>query len=174
MTIIIPFIPSNIITPTIPMNLDGENYTITVTWNVSAQRYYIDIYDQNKIWIITVPLVSSPPARNIQKAIYDPFLNSVMIRMVDPALWPVPVSHAGLVTPPGTIIDYTLLGFSPDTYNGKFRCLHLDTITFTFPMPTDPGPVGILGTVNRMLDMIEPVFNISSLVYRNGAFEINP
>ena len=174
MTTVIPFTPSNITTPTVPMTLDGVNYNVTVTWNVSAQRYYINVYALDGTWIITVPLVSSPPAREVQSARYDPFLNIVTIQMVDPTLWPVPLSHEGISTPPGQIIDYTLIGFSPNTYNGKFRCLNLDAVTFIFSMPTDPGPVTILGNVNRLLNMIEPLFTINSLVYRNSAFEINP
>ncbi len=174
MTTIIPFIPSNIVIPTISMNLDGADYTVTVSWNVSAQRYYIDVYDQNGDWVITVPLVSTPPGRPVQSAVYDPFLNIVTVKMTDPTTWPVPLSSAGLDTAPGTVIDYTLIGFDPDTYNGKFRCLHFNSTTFTFPMTTDPGSVNLLGTVNRMLNMIEPLFDISSLVYRNSAFEINP
>jgi hypothetical protein len=156
------------------MNLDGLDYNVTVTWNVSAQRYYINVYDQNGEWIITVPLVSSPPARSVKKVVYDPFLNLVIVQMTDPTSWPVPLSSAGLATPPGTIIDYTLLGFNPNTYNGKFRCLHLDSSTFTFPISTNPGPVTFLGTISRMLNMIEPLFITSSLVYRNSSFEINP
>ena len=174
MTTVLPFIPSNIRTPTIPMTLDGVNCNVTITFNVSAQRYYINVYDQNGDWIITVPLVSSPPGRNVQSAYYDPFLNIVTVTMVDPSLWPVPLAKEGINIRPGLMVDYTLLGFTPDTYNGKFRCMHIDAITFTFPMPTDPGQVQILGTVNRLLNMIEPLFIINSLVYRNSAFEINP
>ncbi len=174
MTTIIPFVPSNITLPTIPMQLDGSDYTITVSWNVSAQRYYVDVYDSDGTWIITTPLVSSPPARSIKRITYDPFLNINVVEMVSPDLWPAPLSPAGLATPPGKIIDYTILGCSPDTYNGKFRCLHLNETTFTLPMPANPGPMAILGTVNRMLDLIEPLFNTSTLVYRNSAFEINP
>jgi hypothetical protein len=156
------------------MTLDGTDYNVTVTWNVSAQRYYINVYGIDGTWIITVPLVSTPPARNVAIAEYDPFLSIVVVQMVDPTLWPVPLSAAGLDTPVGTIIDYTLLGFSPTTYNGKFRCETINQTTFSFPMSVDPGPVSILGTVNRMMNMIEPLFNINSLVYRNSAFEINP
>jgi hypothetical protein len=47
-------------------------------------------------------------------------------------------------------------------------------LLFTFPMPTDPGPVLVVGKVNRLLNMIDTVFTRSTMVYRNGAFEINP
>jgi hypothetical protein len=172
MTTIIPFRPSNITTPEFRASLDGSEYKITVTWNVSALRYYINIYAASGAWIITVPLISTPPARNVASASYDPFLNAVVVSLVDPVYWPIPVG--GPIIKPGTIVDYTLDGFQPNTYNGKYRSLHLNDTTFTFPMPTDPGPLIILGRVNRLLNMIETVFTTSTMVYRNGAFEINP
>jgi hypothetical protein len=172
MTTVIPFVPSNIITPKFRATLDGATYDIKVTWNLSAMRYYINIYDTNGIWIITIPLISSPPARNVRSAIYDPFLNAITVTLEDPSQWPVPAT--GPTTKPGTIIDYTLEGFQPSTYNGKFRSLHLNNTKFTFPMPTNPGPLIILGRVSRLLNMAATVFKTSTLIYRNGSFEINP
>jgi hypothetical protein len=172
MTTIIPFLPSNIMTPVFNAVLDGNNHKIAVTWNISAQRYYVNVYDFNGTWIITVPLISTPPARAVKSTQYDPFLNAVVVELVDPSRWPVPTT--GPVTKPGTMIDYTLEGYQPDTYNGKFRCLHINDTMFTFPMDTDPGPLIVLGRASRMLSMIDTVFKTSSMVYRNGAFEINP
>lgn len=174
MSTIIPFVPSNVITPSYPMTFDGSPYNVIVTWNVSAQRFYINIYDQLGNWIITTALVSTPPARAVDSIVYDPFLNQVDVQMVDPSLWPAPLSPEGLVTKPGTMVDYTLEGFTPNTYNGTFRCLTINPTQFSFPMLTDPGPVVIVGTVNRLIDMVATVFQVSTLAYRNGAFEVNP
>lgn len=174
MSTIIPFVPSNIIPPSYNMTFDGNPYNVTVKWNVSAQRYYLDIYDLAGNWIITTPLVSTPPGRAIQSAEYDPFLNIVTVDMVDPTLWPIPLSHEGLATRPGTIIEYTLAGFTPNTYNGTFRGMTVNETAFTIPMPNDPGQVVVLGTVDRLMNMIATVFQTSTLVYRNGAFEVNP
>jgi len=173
MSTIIPFIPSNITTPQIDVTLDGNSCYILITWNVSAQRYYINIYDKaTQGWIITVPLISSPPPRNLQSVRYDPFLSSVVAQLVDPSWWPIP--SYGPATPPGLMVDYTLENFQPDTYNGKFRCMHIDSMTFTFPMPNNPGPLVVMGRVNRILNMVESVMQTSTLIYRNGAFEVNP
>lgn len=174
MSTIIPFIPSLIKAPTIPVTLDGDPYNVVVTWNVSAQRYYINVYDTTGTWILTTALTSTPPARDVASAVYDPFLSQMTVTMVDPSLWPVPLSHEGLATPPGTMIDYTLAGFTPDTYNGLFRGLQINPTTFIFPMNTDPGPVVVMGKVHRLMNMVQSVFSISSLVYRNGAFEVSP
>jgi hypothetical protein len=172
MTTVIPFIPSNIQAPAFPLILDGKSCNAIITWNISALRYYVNIYDSNGNWIITTALVSTPPARNVQNAVYDPFLNSIVVQLVDPSFWPIPAY--GPVTPPGQMVDYTMENFQPTTYNGKFRCMHIDAMTFTFPMITDPGPLVILGRVSRLLNMVESVMQTSTMVYRNGAFEINP
>jgi hypothetical protein len=174
MTTVIPFIPSNMKAPSFFVTLDNNDYTIRVTWNVSAQRFYINVYDQNGVWIITVPLISTPPGRKIENVVWDQFLGIVTVTLQDPSLWPVPLAHEGIGTKPGTIIDYTLQGFVPDTFNGKFRGLHLDAITFTIPMPNDPGQVTVMGSAHRFLNMVQSVFKTSSVIYRNGAFQIDP
>jgi hypothetical protein len=174
MTTVIPFIPSNIAVPKFNVLLDNSNCMITVTWNVSAQRYYINVYTTDGTWIITTPLVSCPPARAVESVKWDSTRRALMVQMVDPSLWPVPLASGGLLTPPGTMIDYTLEGFQPTTFNGLFRGLTVDEVTFSIPMDTDPGQVVVMGNVNRLMNMVQSVFQTSSLVYRNGAFEINP
>lgn len=172
MTSIIPFVPSNIVAPRFKATLDGSVYDVSVTWNISSLRYYINIYDANGTWILTTALVSSPPARNIISCVYDPFLNSMVVQLVDPSQWPIPAT--GPMTRPGEMLDYTLEEFQPPSYNGKFRCMHITDTIFTFPMPTDPGPLVVLGRVSRLLSMVDTKFLRSTMVYRNGAFEISP
>jgi hypothetical protein len=52
--------------------------------------------------------------------------------------------------------------------------MHINPIKFTVPMSTDPGPVNIMGFLSRRLNMVAGVFKTSTLVYRNGAFEVDP
>jgi hypothetical protein len=173
MTTVVPFVPSNLRTPSFIATLDGVDHNIEITWNVAALRYYVNVYRQdNNAWIITVPLIASPPGRGVSSAVYDPFLNAVVVKFLDPSLWPLPLG-AGIAKP-GTIIEYTLEEFQPNTYNGRYRCLHLNDTTFTFPMPQNPGPLIVMGRVSRLLNMVDTVFRTSTMVYRNGAFEINP
>jgi len=173
MTTIIPFLPSNIITPTFIATLDGNDYRVTITWNISAQRYYINIYDQSGVWIITVPLVQSPPARAINSLSYDSLRRVMTVQMVSPALWPVPLGSTGTATPAGMIVDYTLENFDPPVLNAKWRSLHINDTTFSFPLADDPGQINIVGSVSRYLSMVGGVFQ-STLIYRNGAFEVSP
>lgn len=172
MTTIIPFIPSNLVAPSFRAVFDGVDHNVIITWNVSAQRYYVNVYTSNGAWVITIPLFASPPGRAAANAVYDPFLNAVIVDLVDPSLWPCPL--AGPITKPGTIIDYTLENFQPLTYNGRFRSLHINSQRFSFPIDFNPGQLVVLGQVSRYLNMIESVFQTSSMIYRNGSFEINP
>jgi hypothetical protein len=174
MTTIIPFLPSNLKVPTFLATFDGDTYTVRVTWNISAYRYYINIYGADGSWIITVPLITTAPGRQINSVVYDPLQLLLTFQLPDPADWPLPLSPAGTNTKPGTIVDYTISGFQPNTYNGSFRCLQINPTTFSTPMANDPGPVVVYGVVDRLLNMISSVFQTSTLVYRNGAFEINP
>jgi hypothetical protein len=93
--------------------------------------------------------------------------------MVDPSQWPIPLSSAGLSIPPGTIVDYTLENFDPIVLNATWRSLHINNTTFSFPLADDPGEVLIVGSVSRILSMVAGLFN-STLIYRNGAFEVTP
>ena len=174
MSTIVPFIPSTTTRFKFPAQFDNGKYTVEVSWNVSAQRYYIDVYGADGAWVITTALVQSPPARALEKVVYDPFRLALIYTMVDPTLWPVPLSSGGLNTKPGILVDYTIEGFQPTTYNGTYRGLHINEVTFSIPWATDPGSYTIIGSVSRYLNMVATVFNTSSLIYRNGAFEVNP
>ena len=173
MATIIPFIPSNIQAPTFTANLDGENYRVVITWNVSAQRYYLNIYDQNAVWILTIPLVQSPPGRGVNNLTYDPLRRVVTVELVAPPLWPVPIGSTGTFNTPGTIVDYNLENFDPPVLNAKWRCLHINDTFFEFPLADDPGQINIVGSVSRYISMVGGLFD-STLIYRNGAFEVNP
>jgi hypothetical protein len=116
----------------------------------------------------------TPPSRRLATAVFNPFRLVLEIGMVDPTLWPIPLSPGGLATKPGTVIDYTLEGFTPDTYNGLYRGIHVNETSFTVPMNNDPGPVSIIGSVARKLNMVAGIFKTSTLVYRNNAFEVDP
>ena len=174
MTTVIPFIPSNMAAPSFQAIFDGDSYRVVVTWNISAQRYYVNIYNQDGIWILTVPLVQSPPARGINSLSYDTIRRVMTVAMIDPAQWPIPLAAAGNLTMPGTMVDYTLENFDPIVLNATWRSLHIDPITFSFPLANDPGGINIVGSVSRYINMVAGMFTTSTFIYRNGAFEVSP
>lgn len=173
MTTIIPFLPSNLAAPTFPVTLDGGSYQVTVTWNVSAQRYYINIYDNTGNWILTTAMIQSPPSRAVNGLVYDPLRLVMTVELVAPPFWPVPIGSLGTFSPPGTVVDYYLENFDPASLNAKWRCLHIDDVYFSFPLATNPGQINVLGSVSQYANMVGGTFD-STLIYRNGAFEVNP
>lgn len=174
MTTVVPFIPSNLVAPEFPATFDGNDYRVVVTWNISALRYYINVYDSNGLWIITAPLVQSPPSRGVNGLSYDSLRRVMTVELVAPPFWPVPIGSTGTFSPPGTVVDYYLENFDPVVLNTKWRCLHINDTYFEFPLPDDPGQINVLGSVARYINMLSSVFVTSTLIYRNGAFEISP
>lgn len=173
MTTIIPFLPSNLFVPKFPVVLDGQNYTVTVTWNVSAQRYYVNVYDNVGNWIVTVPMTQSPPSRAVNGLSYDPLRRVMTVELVAPPFWPVPIGSTGTFSPAGTIVDYYLENFDPTSLNAKWRCLHINDTFFSFPLEQNPGEINLLGSVSQYMNMVGGLFK-STLIYRNGAFEVSP
>jgi hypothetical protein len=171
MTTIIPFIPSNIVTPTFKATFDGDDYKVTITWNISAQRYYVNIYGSDGTWIVTTPLVQTPPSRAIDLASYDILRRVMTMTLVAPIYFPVPIGSN--LTRPGTAIEYTLENFDPPILNGMQRSLHIDDLTFSFPLANDPGQINVIGSIGRYIDMAGGIFR-STFIYRNGNFEITP
>lgn len=62
---IVQFTPSATSAFQFQATLDGGSYTIIVTWNVYAQRYYVNIYDNYNSLIVTLPLIGSPSEYSI-------------------------------------------------------------------------------------------------------------
>ncbi len=163
MTTLTPLISSTLVAPKFTANLDGDDYSVVITWNMSGQRYYINVYDTSGNWITTVPIISSPPGEEIASAAYDP--NRAVMTMTKR----VPGGHRK----PGTIVEYTLQGFMPQIYNGVYQCLTINDTTFSYPLAVDPGQAVILGSAHRLLNMVAGLFQ-STMVYRNGCFEVSP
>lgn len=62
MTTLITFVPSTSGAPQFQATLDGALYTIICTWNLSGQRYYINVYSQDGTLIVCKAMIGSPPA----------------------------------------------------------------------------------------------------------------
>jgi hypothetical protein len=45
--------------------LDGSVYNVIVTYNLFGQRYYVNIYTLDNTLVVCLPLIGSPPGRDI-------------------------------------------------------------------------------------------------------------
>lgn len=77
MAAIIPFVPSSTTPPTFLVTLDGAQYTVTVTWNLFGQRYYVTVTDQSGTRIISRPLIGSPSDYDI--SLVAPLFTSMLV-----------------------------------------------------------------------------------------------
>jgi hypothetical protein len=70
MTTLIPFQPSNNSAPPFQtiFTLDGASYAGSATWNITAQRWYLTLVDQNSNVVWHGALVGSPLTANIYLA----------------------------------------------------------------------------------------------------------
>lgn len=44
---------------------DGRAHTVIVTWGLSGQRYYVNIYTLQGVRVLTIPMVGSPVGYDI-------------------------------------------------------------------------------------------------------------
>ena len=65
MTAIVPFSPSPNANFQFTPTLDGQQYTLIVTWNFAAQRWYINIYTLQGALVLCRPMTGSPPTANV-------------------------------------------------------------------------------------------------------------
>jgi hypothetical protein len=162
-TTVVPFSRSTIVTPQYSVVLDGVSYTVLVTWNVSAQRYYVNIYGNNKTLIVCRPLVQTSHSNPITDIYYDQNLGVMIVTLLNYIYRPI-----------GQIIKYTLENFNPSILNGTINALTLSMNQFSFPIDNDPGAIITLGSAGRYMDMAAGYFQNSTLIFRNNAFEVNP
>jgi hypothetical protein len=79
-------------------------------------------------------------------------------------------------------VELTLVGSTPDAYNGLFPCLITGPSSFSYILADDPGAATVFGTANYNINLIGGVakedgtFFASTLMFRQAAsqFEVSP
>lgn len=162
MTTFIDFVPSQVIAPQFQVTLDGAIYAVTVTWNLFAQRYYININDLGGNLIVAEALVGSPVGIEIESMTWANGL--VTVTTIDPHFLSI-----------GQSANLTIAGASPDSYNGLREMFVINDQSMTFPLADDPGFMTVPGTLQQNIDLVAGLFT-STLVYRepNKQFEVSP
>jgi hypothetical protein len=153
--------------------LDGAQYTVSVTWNLFGNRWYVTIRDVSGNLILMRPMVGS--GAKIQAVL----------------TWANGTATAALASahniPVGSVanVEVTDTGL---TYDGFWRALATDALTLTFQLPTDPTQYGVTGNVSQDVNLIggQPssydsngnpaTFFSSTLIYRSSSqqFEVSP
>lgn len=163
MPALIAFRPSNVMAPRFQPMLAGTIYSAIVTWNLSAQRWYLNVYAGDGTWVLTTAIAETPQGEAIASMTYDAHQGVMICTLVNPHYRPV-----------GQIVQYTITGMQPGTLNARYDCLMIDAARFSFPVAADPGQVVTLGTANRLFDLMSGRVKGAALVYRNRNFEVWP
>ena len=156
------FTPSNLTAPQFTPTLDGDVYTCTVTWNLFGQRYFVNCFDNQNNPVFSVPLVTSPKAKEISGLSWDAASLRAYVETKNP--------HGFRV---GSVVVLTLGGTTPSGYNGEYECYITSSNTFFYSLNQDPGQLVTLGVASFQVSLTKGYFN-STMVYRNGQFEVNP
>jgi hypothetical protein len=162
MTSFYRFISSKTQVPSFIPTFDGNQYTVTIVWNVSSQRYYVNCTDLTGNLIFFVPLISSESNLLISSLEWDINNNIIVATTEIPHNFPI-----------GQIVNVSIIGAVPVTFNGNGNVLITNESQFTYTYPTDPGEYTYGASVGFLISMTKGYFN-STLIYRNGSFEVTP
>jgi hypothetical protein len=162
MTSYYEFLPSHRQAPSISPIFDGIPYRLRILWNISAQRYYVNCQANDGTMFFTVPLVESLPPKEINSLFWDQLNQRVILETMEP--------H-GLII--GKVININVINCLPTTYNGSGLGFPISKTQIVYPMSTDPGTATTFGSLDMFVNLIKGYY-LSTLVYRNSFFEVNP
>ncbi len=146
--------------------LDGKPYSLVVTWGLAGQRWYVNLYDQTGALVFYLPLIGSSDAIATSALTWDTTTQLVTVTTAVP--------H-GLII--GSVVELTIVGVSPSTYNGVIDVVPTSPSTLTYLQTTDPGgDATVQGTIGRDINLGAGYFQTSTLVFRESTqqFEVNP
>lgn len=158
-----PFTPSTVSAPLFKPTLDGVIYACTVTWNLSGQRYFINVSTLQGVAIVSLALVASPPAAEIETATYDAVRGVATLAMSAP--------HGVRV---GNTVARAVDGCVPSDYDGAVTMLATGSTTLDYvPVSVPIGDAISVGTVTAGTNLLAGYF-ASTMIFRGNAFEVNP
>lgn len=162
MTTFTTFTPSGQVAFHFTPTLDGTQYIATVPWNLFGQRYYITIAQQDGTPVVTKPATESPVGVAIEALSWNLSTGLVTVTTTIPHGFGI-----------GDTVVLTISGCAPDAYNGLVGALITGPSAFAYPLATDPGAASTFGAASQDIDILAGYF-ASTLVYRNGNFEVSP
>ena len=110
------FQPSNTSPFTFSAILDGVQYNISVTWNLTGLRYYVNIYSQEGTLILCAPMVGSPTGYDID-IVAGYFTSTLVFRTLTnnfeisdaPVIYNPVFGSVTSATTAGGILDYNFI-----------------------------------------------------------------
>jgi hypothetical protein len=162
MTTYFQFLPNNRQAQSFMPTFDGALYNVTIYWNIAAQRYFVNCKDISGTLIFMVPLVGNMPPFQIKSLEYDP-QNQRVVAQVDTQYY----------LRIGRVISANVINCVPSQYNGSGFLYVLSPNQIQYPLATDPGPATVLGVIDYLISMTKGYFQ-STMIFRNGYFEVNP
>jgi hypothetical protein len=162
MTIYYQFIPSKSNAPSFMPTFDGQQYNVSIVWNISAQRFYVKCMTLQGALVFLVPLVNSNPPIEITSFVWDEFNARVVATTAK--------SHG---MPIGQVININIINTVPSAFNGSGLGFVLSDNQIVYPMQQNPGQATMLGVLDMFISMTKAYFQ-STLVFRNMVFEVTP
>lgn len=143
--------------------LDGNTYSVNVTWSLFGARWYVNIYDLAKNLIVSLPMIGSPSAYNLSELSWS---NGIVTAVTT-------IPHGYLVN---TTTELVISGASPDAYNGTVSAFIIDQNTFQYALAQAPDTATVFGSVVCNINLVAGYFETSTLVFRAAAnqFEVTP
>lgn len=139
------FVPSALAPFQFQVTLDGQLYTVIVTWSLFGQRYYMNLFDLSGNLILSRSIVGSPVGIALQGLIWDQGVVTAQTTE----------SHG---FDDGQTLILTISRAIPDAYNGTYQCLVNGNDTFTYSLAGDPGPATAFGEFDYYIDLTKGYF----------------
>jgi hypothetical protein len=162
MTTFYSFAPSNRKAPNYMMTFDGTAYSVTIIWNISAKRYYVLCQTMDGNLVFLVPLVETMTSIEITDLVYDEQNSRVVATIAQPFMISV-----------GTVFNANIINTSPIGYSGFGLASVLSKDEFIYNIPQNPGLPTVYGAVDILIPITQGYFK-STLIFRNGFFEVSP
>ena len=102
MTTIVSFRPSPAANFQFQASLDGSTYTITVIWNLSGQRWYINVTDSQNQLIVSLPMIASPDNFNID--LLAGYFTTVLVFRQSSQQFEIDPAPPSVITPITTLV----------------------------------------------------------------------
>lgn len=133
--------------------IGGSQYTVTVTWNLVGQRYYVTVSDLNGTVIVTRPLISCGP------------------QLPAAFSWDDSGTATATTTSPHNVplgsVANIYASQTESGFDGAYQMLATGPNTLTYPLATDPSQTGPLnGAINFIQNMVSPQIPGGYLLFR--------